>query len=406
MGGDTTTRPRRATWDVTTPDESIAMKLERLDAVSLRKVVERACRSSKSVQHAIDEALKSIDAPPAPPGDDARFKPLAKHRSTAKDGKPDCVVIVDPLSTGATLAAMAADRGFLIVRVLSQAFPDEIASCLPDGLTLHWHASLEYDAENPSRTVEALRSLDAHVLGVLVGCESGVECHDALTSALRGHPSNGPERSLARRDKHPMGECVRNAGLRAVRQELCGSWDSARVFCESLGVNDTETSAWCVLKPCKSAGTDGVYIAKTLEECQQRFSEILGTETVFGESNDNVLVQEFMKGTEYVVDHVSVEGVHKCVAIWCAAASVFWPSRRRHRIVMSRVDGVWAVLNATPPRHRRDAHSGRHRRGVDASRASPFTHAGGTTRDPATARSSSIIAWSCISPRTVSENRN
>ena len=46
MGGDTTTRPRRATWDVTTPDESIAMKLERLDAVSLRKVVERACRVS------------------------------------------------------------------------------------------------------------------------------------------------------------------------------------------------------------------------------------------------------------------------------------------------------------------------------------------------------------------------
>ena len=25
-----------------------------------------------------------------------------------------------------------------------------------------------------------------------------------------------------------------------------------------------------------------------------------------------------MKGTEYVVDHVSVEGVHKCVAIWSA----------------------------------------------------------------------------------------
>ena len=116
-----------------------------------------------------------------------------------------------------------------------------------------------------------------------------------------------------------MGECVRNAGLRAVRQELCSSWDAARAFCEALGVNDTETSAWCVLKPCKSAGTDGVYIAKSLEECERRFDEILGTETVFGESNDNVLVQEFMKGTEYVVDHVSVEGVHKCVAIWSGA---------------------------------------------------------------------------------------
>ena len=133
------------------------------DAASLRKVVERACLSSKTVQHAIDDALRSIDAPPAPPDDDARFKPLAKHRSTAKDGRPDCVVVVDPLSTGATLAAMAADRGFLIVRVLSQAFPDEIASCLPDGLTLNWHASLEYDAENPSKTVEALRLSLIHI---------------------------------------------------------------------------------------------------------------------------------------------------------------------------------------------------------------------------------------------------
>ena len=319
-----------------------------------------------------------------------RFKLLAKHRSTAKDGKPDCVVIVDPLSTGATLAAMAADRGFLIVRVLSQAFPDEIASCLPDGLTLNWHASLEYDAENPSRTVEALRSLDAHVLGVLSAARGGVECHDAPTSALRGHPSNGPERSLARRDKHPMGECVRNAGLRAVRQELCGKWDSARVFCEALGVNDTESSAWCVLKPCKSAGTDGVYIAKTLEECQQRFSEILGTETVFGESNDNVLVQEFMKGTEYVVDHVSVEGVHKCVAIWSGAS---WESTTCGRA--GRADDA--------VRHR--ATSGPDGVEVDVRlRGSISTQA---VRQAALQRRAvRLFAWSCISRRTVSENRN
>ena len=67
---------------------------------------------------------------------------------------------------------MAADRGFLDRARPVASLPDEIASCLPDGLTLNWHASLEYDAEDPSRTVEALRSLDAHVLGVLVGCES------------------------------------------------------------------------------------------------------------------------------------------------------------------------------------------------------------------------------------------
>ena len=108
-----------------------------------------------------------------------------------------------------------------------------------------------------------------HLLGILVGCESGVECHDALTTAFGGFPSNGIEKSLTRRDKHPMGEAVRAAGLRAVKQKLCGSWADARAFCgDELKVQTGETGAWCVLKPCKSAGTDGVFIAKSLAEAE------------------------------------------------------------------------------------------------------------------------------------------
>ena len=171
--------------------------------------------------------------------------------------------------------------------------------------------------KNPAVTVAELKALPVHLLGVLVGCESGVECHDALTTAFGGFPSNGIERSLTRRDKHPMGEAVRTSGLRAVKQKLCGSWAEARDFCAlDLKVESKETGPWCVLKPCKSAGTDGVFIAKSLPECEARFGEIVGKENVFGETNAAVLVQEFMKGTEYVVDSVSVEGTHKCVAIW------------------------------------------------------------------------------------------
>ena len=59
-----------------------------------------------------------------------------------------------------------------------------------------------------------------------------------------------------------------------------------------------------------------MYIAKSLEEAESRFGEICGSDNVFGETNTNVLVQEFMAGQEFVVDSVSVEGVHKCVAIW------------------------------------------------------------------------------------------
>ena len=37
---------------------------------------------------------------------------------------------------------------------------------------------------------------------------------------------------------------------------------------------------------------------------------------MFGNYNEKVLIQEFLEGNEYVIDSVSVNGQHKCVAIW------------------------------------------------------------------------------------------
>mmetsp|Transcript_5171 Transcript_5171/g.16972 ORF Transcript_5171/g.16972 Transcript_5171/m.16972 type:complete len:510 (-) Transcript_5171:31-1560(-) len=286
----------------------------RLEGLSHANLVEVALAAVANDTRKLDEAMAALRLTSAP----AAFKPLAKTRSSAADGKPDAIVVVDPLSTGARLAAEAQARGFLIVRVMSQAFPDELLSIIPAACgSLNWKATVMYDAANPGETVAALKALPVHLLGILVGCESGVECHDALTTAFGGFPSNGIEKSLTRRDKHPMGEAVRAAGLRAVKQKLCGSWAEAKTFCgDELKVQAGETGAWCVLKPCKSAGTDGVFIAKSLAEAEDKFGEIVGKENVFGETNAAVLVQEFMKGTEFVVDSVSVEGTHKCVAIW------------------------------------------------------------------------------------------
>lgn len=296
---------------------TLQARLQPLSAEQLRSLILNASKSSSLARNAVQAALAAAEAEPPTPPDRHQFLPLSKARSTAPDGRADAIVVVDPLSSGATLADMAQKRGFLIIRVLSHAFSSELMACLPAGCAaLRWHATVYYDAADPAKTVETLKALDVHLLGVLVGCESGVECYDALTAAFSGFPSNGIEKSLMRRDKHPMGEAVRAAGLRAVKQRLCADWDSAREFCVELGLGETANGARCVLKPCKSAGTDGVYMVDTLAECRTRFDEICGAENVFGEDNAAVLVQEFMRGTEYVVDSVSVEGVHKCVALW------------------------------------------------------------------------------------------
>ena len=53
-------------------------------------------------------------APPADAAGDAAFAPLRRYRSTARDGRPDAIVVVDPISTGARLAKVcvsARERG-------------------------------------------------------------------------------------------------------------------------------------------------------------------------------------------------------------------------------------------------------------------------------------------------------
>lgn len=354
-------------------EASLAKRIEKLSPNKVKRVA-LALANEPAAWQALARALAVAEAAPASPkrpprapgavlGGDAAFLPLSKTRSSAADGKPDAVVIVDPLSTGALLAEMAARRGFQIVRVMSQAFPPELMAIVPGGVGLDWRATLRYDAARPAETVAALKALDCHLLGILVGCESGVECHDALTTAFKSFPSNGIEQSLTRRDKHPMGEAVRSSGLRAVKQRLCASWAEARAFCGAdLGVGEDEAGAWCVLKPCKSAGTDGVFIAKSLVECERRFGEIVGHENIFGERNAAVLVQEFMKGQEFVVDSVSVEGTHKCVAIWvydkrpCNGAQFVYYAMNLYRSADGKkearlVEYVHGVLDALGCRH-------------------------------------------------------
>ena len=71
-----------------------------------------------------------------------------------------------------------------------------------------------------------------------------------------------------------------------------------------------------VVKPCEGAGSDGVTICNSKQDVRDAFLKLDGTRNVLGLTTYEVLVQEYLVGEEYVVDTVSRDGVHKCVAIW------------------------------------------------------------------------------------------
>ena len=233
----------------------------------------------------------------------------------SKASKDGCVIIVDPFSTGAHLALGFIQAGYKCGSLLS-IWNSPVASLVQEGLVLpEFAVTIQHNNEDADQnkaineTVEKIRALPFPVIAVLAGAETGVSLADAVSHRLNLR-SNGEENSLIRRNKYSMGEAVKNAGLRAVKQKLCTSLEEVENFVSTLD------GATCVLKPVQSAGSDDVFMCKNYEEAATAFSRIYMKINGLGLLNDCVLAQEFLAGKEYVIDQVSKDGRHKLCALW------------------------------------------------------------------------------------------
>jgi hypothetical protein len=131
---------------------------------------------------------------------------------------------------------------------------------------------------------------------------------DKLSEEL-GVCTNGTFPGGDRRNKSVQQKAVKAAGLRAVR-EACGkTWEEVASFVETEPLP-------IVVKPVESCASDGVKLCQTEAEVKAHFDLLMESQHLAGAQGAAVLCQEFLKGTEYVVDHVSRDGVHKCVMVW------------------------------------------------------------------------------------------
>merc|ERR1719330_727723 len=148
---------------------------------------------------------------------------------------------------------------------------------------------------------------DYKIMAVIVGAETGVPCADALSEHL-GLRTNGTQ-IPQRRDKKLQQELAKKAGLRSVRQAGGKSVSEIQEFLEKEPMP-------VVVKPVESAGSDGVKLCYSKAEAKAHLELLMDSQQRVGSQDAAVLVQEFLKGKEYVVDSVSRDGVHKTVMVW------------------------------------------------------------------------------------------
>ncbi len=213
-------------------------------------------------------------------------------------------VVVDAYSTGAKLAPRFAEAGIEVVHV--QSDPDMPGFYLASFRPEHFVENVVHQGDLEA-TAARIAAHDPDF--VVVGSEPGVALSDALSERL-GLPSNGSAGSRARRDKHAMAEALRAAGLRAVEELKTGDPAEAAAWAR-------ERDEWpVVVKPLDSAGTDGVTLCEDPAAVEAAFAAILGRPNALQGANEELLVQEMLRGTQFFVNSVSWEGQHRVSEVW------------------------------------------------------------------------------------------
>jgi biotin carboxylase len=244
--------------------------------------------------------------------------PLVKRQTTVK-ASDEVVVVVDPCSTGACIAKEVQKRTYNIIALWSKHITDPMRQHIPlDCTNIQYMAQIK-ESDSVGETLKLVRAAAKtyRVVACLCGAESGIALTDALSEELKVRTNGRDLKNHAvRRDKQLQQDAIGGTGLRSIRQ-AGGSTraEGSAVFQFLASPNNYPM----VAKPREShwvAGSDAVKLCHSYDEAVQHFDLLMKTQKMFGIINPGVLCQEFLKGKEYVVDHVSRDGVHKTTMLW------------------------------------------------------------------------------------------
>lgn len=210
------------------------------------------------------------------------------------------VVIVDGYSTGKYLASFLHKKGYSVLHIQSSLeIPDFLIKSFNPKDYIN---STIYDG-NITKLINWLKPYK--IEAIMAGTETAIFLTDKLSELLE-LPGNPSQTSIVRRNKYEMIKCIHKGGLATARQFKSGDINEIIEW----GISEMERELPLVVKPINSAGTDGVQFCYNQNELTHAIKNILGKKNKLGYLNEEVLVQSFLEGEEYVVNTVSCSSKH------------------------------------------------------------------------------------------------
>merc|ERR1719502_444562 len=225
--------------------------------------------------------------------------------------KEDAVVVVDPYSSGRFYLYELKKRGLPIVVVRSSLDVGAYFKKVFDSHKEYFAEIVDFpNYSSVEKLQEALARLPYKFVAVIAGSDVGVELADHLAEKMKMPTANGTDLLLERIDKASMQDQLRKCGIPAAEQIKSGDLQDLLLWARNWG-------KWpLVAKPSGGVGSEGIFFCKNEDDIVKAHKEIVGATNPKGVVNSAVALQEFLDGEEYIVDCISHEGKHICVAIW------------------------------------------------------------------------------------------
>lgn len=238
--------------------------------------------------------------------------PRVESVSPPSDAAPH-VVIIDP-STG--LSAFSAEFGqrdvglILVETERTDAYPDYFGSAYKD----HAKLRVRCDVSEVDATVARLQR-DYNICAVCAGDETALAEAERGSHAILGARANDPATTSLRRHKYAMNETLARQGLRVPRQL---AFNLRQADASSLVPDLAEFQFPVILKPNLSAGSVCTQKCESLVELDAVLERVKREFTAheLNYASEEFVLQEYLSGTEYLVDSFSHAGEHFVTGIF------------------------------------------------------------------------------------------
>lgn len=241
------------------------------------------------------------------------------------------IVIVDPYASGTNLAALSLRWGFKLILIFTNNKTDDnlnknnVSSCktLLSQLGHQYKPTLMIQHNinnNISSSEEEIQSTmnillkqqsSSPILAIIPGAETGVILAEQLATRIRTR-CNDEKYTKIRQDKEQIQNIIKNSELklRTIKQLICRNENDVINFFNN---NDKKS---VVVKTRDGTDSSTIMLCRNLEEALFTFKSIHDQESSIGNKHDGALIQEFIDGTEYIIDGVSRNNNYKIMSIW------------------------------------------------------------------------------------------